>query len=30
MGLCEPWADTYIHNYKLEELGVIDFKIINI
>ena len=30
MGLCTPWSDTYLHNCKIEELGMIDLNPINI
>ena len=26
----DPWDDTYLHNYKLEEHGMIDLNPINI
>ena len=30
MGICAHWADIYLHNYKLEELGMLSLKTINI
>ena len=30
MGLSTPWADTYLHNCKLEKLGMIALKPINL
>ena len=30
MGIFDPWADTYLQNCKLEEIGMIALKPINI
>ena len=30
MELFHPWYDTYLHNWKLEELGIIASNIINV
>ena len=30
MGLCDPWYDTYLHKYKLAELGKVYLKSINV
>ena len=30
IGLCNPWSDNYIHNRKLEEIGMIALKPINV
>ena len=30
MGLCAPWVDIYLHDLKLEELGMVELKPINI
>ena len=30
MSLWEPWYKTYLHNFKLEELGMIALKQINV
>ena len=30
MGLCDPWAGTYLQNCKLEKIGVIVLKPIDV
>ena len=30
MGLCSPWGNTYLHNFKLGELGMIALKPTNL
>ena len=30
MVLCAPWANTYLNNCKLEELGIISLRPINV
>ena len=30
MGIFDPWADTYLQNCKLEELGIIALKLIDV
>ena len=30
IGLCDPWDNTYLHNWKPEELGIIALKLINV